>query len=154
MMRWIPFWNSAVCLTIQAGCGIASTRVPPMVSILQVPCHLALFFTLVFVNTLAGMASKSIRISAAGVRSANGLYLRQSPSNIPEGFAKVCRESRWNTVQMWNQLTDSRTPWYLMENDAYIYFNRGDGKWWIDAPEGHGLYIARFKTCLNITYLL
>jgi len=62
---------------------------------------------------------------------------------IPVGFAKVCKKSFWNAEMMWEQLSDLRTPWYLKEDDAYIYFNKGDGKWWLDHPLGHGLYIAR-----------
>ena len=27
-------------------------------------------------------------------------------------------------------------------NEAYMYWNRGDGKWWIDVPDGAGAYIA------------
>lgn len=28
-------------------------------------------------------------------------------------------------------------------NEAYMYWNRGDGKWWIDVPDGAGAYIAQ-----------
>jgi hypothetical protein len=87
----------------------------------------------------------SIKVFNSGVASANGLFLPQPPSTIPQGFAKVCVKSRWDTNQMWEQLTDLRTTWYLKDDDAYIYFNRGDGKWWLDAPEGHGLYVTQAK---------
>ena len=87
------------------------------------------------------MALKVV-VSKAGTACANGIYMQQSPSLIPTGFAKVCRKSRWNTEDMWAQLTNGRTPWYLKEDDGYIYYNVGDNKWWIDAPEGHGLYTS------------
>ena len=82
------------------------------------------------------MAMKQqIKVLSAGVPSANGRYLPQRPTDIPVGFAKVCKKSFWNTEVMWEQLSDLHTPWYLKDDDAYIYFNRGDGKWWLDAPE-------------------
>ena len=97
--------------------------------------------TLLLLSNLA-MALK-VMVSKAGTACANGIYMQQSPSLIPAGFAKVCRKSRWNTEDMWAQLTNGKTPWYLKEDDdAYIYYNVGDNKWWIDAPEGHGLYTS------------
>jgi hypothetical protein len=44
---------------------------------------------------------------------------------------------------MWQQLSNQVTPWWELENESYIYFNKGDGKWWIDGPDGSGLYILR-----------
>jgi len=50
----------------------------------------------------------------------------------------------WDTQQMWNQLSDPSRHWFLSEqNDSYIYWNRGDGKWWIDGPSGAGIYIIK-----------
>ena len=95
------------------------------------------FFTFLQTTVLSMMIS----VTKAGVPNANGIYLAQSPTVIPEGFAKVCRKSFWNTEQMWKQLTDGKRPWYLKSDDAYIYYNI-DGRWWLDAPEGHGLYVA------------
>ena len=95
-------------------------------------------FTLTHLNIYPGALTSIIF-----VRTYTGVYLPQAPSDIPVGFAKVCKKSFWNTEVMWEQLSDLRTPWYLKEDDAYIYFNKGDGKWWLDHPLGHGLYIAR-----------
>ena len=36
----------------------------------------------------------------------------------------------------------SSTRRYSAPNGAYIYRNKLDGKWWIDAPDGNGVYIA------------
>ena len=83
-----------------------------------------------------------IKITGAGVVAANGIFAAQSPNVIPVGFAKVCNDNAWNVRQTWSQLTDLSTPWYLKQDGAYVYYNKGDGKWWIDAPQGHGLYIA------------
>ena len=91
---------------------------------------------------MSAAAAMKVVVRNAGTASANGVYLKQAATTIPSGFAKVCIASRWNTEQMWDQLTDGVRPWYLKADDAYIYYNRGDGKWWIDAPEGHGLYVA------------
>jgi len=43
---------------------------------------------------------------------------------------------------MWKRLSNGKTTWWEMENESYIYYNRGDGKWWIDSPDGSGLYIV------------
>lgn len=43
---------------------------------------------------------------------------------------------------MWRRLSDQVTPWWEAENESYIYYNRGDGQWWIDGPDGRGLYIV------------
>ena len=108
----------------------------------------ALFITShLFVTTMA--MKQQIKVLGAGVSSANGRYLPQPPADIPVGFAKVCKKSFWNTEVMWEQLSDLHTPWYLKDDDAYIYFNKGDGKWWLDAPEGNGLYIASGKGGIN-----
>ena len=91
---------------------------------------------------MAALASM-IKIAGAGVAAANGTFWAKSPSIIPVGFSKVCKENAWNAEKTWSTLTDLETQWYLNDNGAYVYYNKGDGKWWIDAPEGHGLYIAK-----------
>ena len=50
---------------------------------------------------------------------------------------------KWDTVQLWNQLSDNKRPWYEAENESYVYWNRVDGKWWIDGPSGAGVYIVK-----------
>ena len=109
----------------------------PLESRILIVTLVVLLFTLCSLT----MALKVV-VSKAGTACANGVYLQQSPSSIPSGFAKVCRKSRWDTNSMWAQLTNGKTPWYLKDDEAYIYYNVGDNKWWIDAPEGHGLYVS------------
>ena len=75
----------------------------------------------------------------------NGNYYPQSPSNIPKGFTKVCIAMDWDTQSMWTKLNGidpNANIWFAhSENDSYIYYNKGDGKWWIDGPDGKGVWI-------------
>ena len=75
----------------------------------------------------------------------NGIYYPQSPSNIPKGFTKVCSAMNWDTQSMWTKLNGidpNANIWFAhSENDSYIYYNKGDGKWWIDGPDGEGVWI-------------
>jgi len=75
----------------------------------------------------------------------NGNYYPQSPSNIPKGFTKVCCAMNWDTQSMWTKLNGidpNANIWFAhSENDSYIYYNKGDGKWWIDGPNGEGVWI-------------
>ena len=84
-----------------------------------------------------------ISISAAGYSDVNGIYKPKHASVIPGGFDRTCREMRWDTQMLWNQLADKNVPWYEAPNESYIYRNKGDGKWWIDGPSGAGVYIAK-----------
>lgn len=85
----------------------------------------------------------TISISSAGSNPlVNGIYHPKSPTTVPAGFDRTCRVMNWDTDSMWKQLSDRQRPWYEAENESYIYWNRGDGKWWIDAPSGDGVYIV------------
>eukprot|EP00957_Ditylum_brightwellii_P017557 1322699-Ditylum_brightwellii.AAC.1 len=44
---------------------------------------------------------------------------------------------------MWKRLSDGERPWFESENKSYIYWNRGDGKWWMDGPSGSCVYIVK-----------
>eukprot|EP00854_Cymbomonas_tetramitiformis_P015396 gene15396-18216_t len=83
-----------------------------------------------------------IQISNAGAQAVNGRYMPKPFSEIPKSFAKVCKESRWPVERMWAKLADETRTWFLHDNDSYIYYNRADGKWWIDGPDGYGVYTA------------
>mmetsp|Transcript_31248 Transcript_31248/g.64330 ORF Transcript_31248/g.64330 Transcript_31248/m.64330 type:complete len:403 (+) Transcript_31248:37-1245(+) len=77
----------------------------------------------------------------------NGDYLPRDPSReIPTGFRKVCKFQGYNTEQMWEILNGTdpdKNTWYAhTENESYIYWNKGDGKWWIDGPDGMGVWIV------------
>ena len=83
-----------------------------------------------FSATSMAHSSKVISVTNAGYHPVNGIYHSKSPSIIPAGFDKTCQGMNWNTRQMWNQLSDSSMLWFKSdENDSYIYWNKGDGKW-------------------------
>eukprot|EP00435_Cladocopium_sp_Y103_P067315 s320_g29.t2 len=84
-----------------------------------------------------------LRVSNSGVASVNAIYIERDPKVIPVGFSLTCSEQRWDAEKMWLQLSDQKTAWYEAENGAYIYWNKGDGQWWIDAPDGKGVYITK-----------
>uniref|UniRef100_A0A0G4F4F1 Uncharacterized protein n=1 Tax=Chromera velia CCMP2878 TaxID=1169474 RepID=A0A0G4F4F1_9ALVE len=88
------------------------------------------------------LSASSVIVSGGGVRSVNQAYTAKEASEIPEGFAKVCRGQGWDTKSTWEKLNKGKS-WYGAENGAYIYLNEMDGKWWIDAPSGEGVYIAK-----------
>jgi hypothetical protein len=114
----------------------------------------ALVMTTVIISADGSVGSKNqvgtkgrVSVKKCGVENAIGHYDRQEPSVIPEKFSSVCRKARWNPESMWDQLTDGKCPWFLKDdgNGAYIYYNRGDGKWWIDGIDGLGLYTASVR---------
>lgn len=82
-------------------------------------------------------------VVSSGEASVNQLYKERDPTVIPLGFSLTCATQQWDSEGMWLQLSDQKTPWFEAANGAYIYWNKGDGKWWIDAPDGHGVYIAK-----------
>lgn len=82
-----------------------------------------------------------IVLSNSEFKDINGEYTNMSADTVPEGFDKVCKEQGWDTGQMWKKLNRGR-PWFSAANQAYIYFNSGDGHWWIDEPGGGGVYKA------------
>ena len=95
-------------------------------------------------NTITNSAamSKSVLVSGAGQKDVNGVYTQRPPSLIPAGFARTCDEMGWPSESMWQRLASPTRAWYEMPNEAYMYWNKGDGKWWIDVPSGAGAYIV------------
>lgn len=89
-----------------------------------------------------------VRVAAAGVSSVNGAYAARRPASVPAGFAKVCRQQGWAIEDTWQRLSDLQRPWFEADNGAYMYYNRADGQWWIDEPEGSGVYVARSDTAV------
>lgn len=87
--------------------------------------------------------SSRVKVQASGVAAVNAVYQERDPKVVPVGFSLTCAENSWDPEEMWLQLSNQRTPWFEAENGSYIYWNRGDGQWWIDAPDGRGLYVAR-----------
>jgi len=86
---------------------------------------------------------RKLRVSASGSQGVNQVYVERDPQVVPLGFSLTCAEMGWEAEKMWLQLSNQRTPWYEAENGAYIYWNKGDSQWWIDAPDGKGVYVAK-----------
>ena len=80
-------------------------------------------------------------MSNAGLQSVNGHYLKSGHKVIPTSFAKVCNEQGWDSSKMWSKLNGVNDWFQHKENDSYIYFNKSDQHWWIDGPDGLGVYI-------------
>jgi len=84
-----------------------------------------------------------VKVHGAGVEDVNAVYRERDPKVIPIGFSLTCAEMQWDPEEMWLRLSNQKTPWYEADNGSYIYWNQGDGKWWIDAPDGKGVYIVQ-----------
>lgn len=82
-----------------------------------------------------------IVVARSGVEDANGEYKATPASEIPEGFDAVCQQQGWDTKETWRKLGGGKT-WYKAGNGAYIYWNLMDASWWIDRPNGDGVFKA------------
>jgi len=86
---------------------------------------------------------KELDVMDAGMAVLNGKYSRKNSGSIPSGFRKVCEQQGWNTEKTWKKLNGPTNPWFKHhDNESYIYYNQADRKWWIDGPDGMGVYIA------------
>ena len=95
-------------------------------------------------TSMSSTTPTKISIQSAGFSAVNGFYTCQSPHIIPKGFKSTCEAMNWDTQRTWNQLSSRKRHWFLSEeNDSYVYWNKGDGKWWIDGPDGAGIYIVK-----------
>ena len=84
----------------------------------------------------------SLTVNGAGFDPVNGIYHSQPHTSVPSKFDAVCRQQGWDTGEMWKKL-NGRRDWYKHEeNESYIYYNCSDNKWWIDGPDGLGVYIT------------
>eukprot|EP00930_Biecheleria_cincta_P056929 TRINITY_DN42948_c0_g1_i1.p1 TRINITY_DN42948_c0_g1~~TRINITY_DN42948_c0_g1_i1.p1 ORF type:complete len:370 (+),score=63.19 TRINITY_DN42948_c0_g1_i1:3-1112(+) len=88
-----------------------------------------------------------VTVMSAGVQAVNGEYGARDGSIVPEKFALVCEQNQWNTLEMWRKLSGAgssgeKVTWYEAPNKSYIYFNVADQHWWIDGPDGLGVYKA------------
>ena len=83
-----------------------------------------------------------IVVQGAGYKEVNQEYLATPAEEIPTGFEWVCRQQGWEAGDMWRKLNGS-APWFRAANEAYIYWNKSEGVWWIDEPAGNGVYIAK-----------
>eukprot|EP00931_Biecheleriopsis_adriatica_P115802 TRINITY_DN91557_c0_g1_i1.p1 TRINITY_DN91557_c0_g1~~TRINITY_DN91557_c0_g1_i1.p1 ORF type:complete len:370 (+),score=72.10 TRINITY_DN91557_c0_g1_i1:3-1112(+) len=88
-----------------------------------------------------------VTVMNAGVQAVNGEYEARDGNAIPDKFALVCEQNNWNTLEMWRKLAGAgrggeKVTWYEAPNKSYIYFNVADQHWWIDGPDGLGVYKA------------
>ena len=82
-----------------------------------------------------------VRVKGSGVESVNTEYQWTSATIIPPGFERVCVQNRWDVKNTWEKLNNGK-PWLRASNEAYIYLNFADGQWWIDKPNGDGVYVV------------
>jgi len=90
-----------------------------------------------------------ITVMNAGVAAVNGDYEARDLASIPEKFALVCEQNGWDTAGMWAKLAGAGGrgaaggQWFEAPNKSYIYFNVADGHWWMDGPDGLGVFKSR-----------
>ena len=100
-------------------------------------------------GTSSGSKSNVVKLIVSGSEGApeiEGEYRPRNPTDIPGGFADVCAAQGWDVQSTWARLNglDPRTDtWFAhSENDSYVYHNKVDGRWWIDGPDGNGVWIV------------
>mmetsp|Transcript_2862 Transcript_2862/g.4829 ORF Transcript_2862/g.4829 Transcript_2862/m.4829 type:complete len:193 (-) Transcript_2862:101-679(-) len=91
---------------------------------------------------------RQVTVMNAGVSAVNGVYeARHANAAIPEKFTLVCDQNGWDAAQMWKKLSGAGSSsdilWFEAPNKSYIYFNVADSHWWIDGPDGLGVYKAK-----------
>ena len=57
----------------------------------------------------------------------------------------MCVQQGWQTQELWQKLGGG-LHWFKAANGAYIYWNASDKHWWIDKPDGNGVYKALAPT--------
>ena len=60
------------------------------------------------------VAISGLEIMGGSDLSVRGTYVAREASQIPEGFAKTCREEGWNPIATWNRLGHS--TWFEKKN--------------------------------------
>jgi|EP01083_Nonionella_stella_P030424 hypothetical protein len=84
----------------------------------------------------------ALRIQGSSIPSVNKDYEWKSANIVPKGFAQVCQQNQWDVESTWNRLNGGRDWFHAPSNDAYVYLNSMDNHWWIDEPNGRGVFIA------------
>jgi len=79
----------------------------------------------------------------------DGTYVqRDGTVSVPVKFAEVCLQNGWDVAKTWSTLNGgAEGVWFAHEageekNPSYVYFNKNDGCWWIDGPDGLGVFKA------------
>jgi hypothetical protein len=91
---------------------------------------------------------QGITVMNSGLPAVDGDYEpRSADEAIPEKFTLVCDQNGWNSKDMWKKLSGAGSGedilWFEAANKSYIYFNVADSHWWIDGPDGLGVYKAK-----------
>ena len=75
-----------------------------------------------------------------------GDYAVRPGSEVPKRFADVCVQNSWDIDSTWKKLNGGQGGFWFKHtaNDSYVYFNALDGMWWIDGPDGLGVYKVQF----------
>mmetsp|Transcript_23255 Transcript_23255/g.54988 ORF Transcript_23255/g.54988 Transcript_23255/m.54988 type:complete len:163 (-) Transcript_23255:176-664(-) len=100
-----------------------------------------LLFPISALSFSAAATKMTVRVKGSGVESVNMDYEWTSANLIPPGFERVCVQNRWGVKSTWEKLNNGK-PWLRASNDAYIYLNAADDQWWIDKPDGAGVFVA------------
>ena len=84
----------------------------------------------------------SLKVFSEARPEVAGTYFSRPEPEIPKGFASVCMKSGWDVKSTWIELNGGENgSWFKHEvSDSYIYFNALDRMWWIDGPDGRGVY--------------
>jgi ankyrin repeat protein len=88
----------------------------------------------------------SLRVFSRARPEVDGTYVRRNPSAIPVKFAAVCEANGWDALETWKELNGGfEGVWFAhglgeSANPSYVYRNAKDGCWWIDGPDGLGVY--------------
>mmetsp|Transcript_3448 Transcript_3448/g.7535 ORF Transcript_3448/g.7535 Transcript_3448/m.7535 type:complete len:166 (+) Transcript_3448:187-684(+) len=101
----------------------------------------SMFAVTVAALSTTAAATSTVRVRGSGVEGVNTDFEWTSATIIPPGFERVCVNNGWGVRSTWEMLNNGK-PWLRASNEAYIYLNDSDGQWWIDKPDGNGVYIA------------
>ena len=87
-------------------------------------------------------AAEKIVVFADARPEVSGEYVAKPREEIPATFAAVCVDNGWDVDVTWKKLNGGEDgAWFKKTtDDAYLYFNALDGEWWIDGPDGLGVY--------------
>lgn len=78
-------------------------------------------------ESCANKGSRIVNVKSSGVQDVNQKYEERDPKVIPEGFAITCRSMRWNTEQMWLQLSDQKNA--LVRGCEWLLHLLEPGRW-------------------------
>lgn len=89
-----------------------------------------------------GTDVSTIGVYAPAVPDVSGTYSRRGAEHVPAGFSDACVMNQWDVGTTWAKLNGGQSWWAHESNPSYIYFNQLDRMWWIDGPDGLGVFKA------------